>query len=105
MKLLCSAIAVITMVFSGTALAGRDDHRHKRYDHDRGHGKAYRHHDRYHQPEHYAHQSYRGGSRSYAHYHHATPVYVAPPRYGRHSHYGYKDAGVTIILPPIHLGR
>ena len=110
MKLLCSAIAALTMVFSGTALADRDDRGrdgHNRYGHDRGrdHGNAYRHHYRNHQPQYYGHQGYRGGYQPHAHYYHAAPVYVAPPRYNRHRHYGHNDSGVTIILPPIHLGR
>lgn len=108
MKLLCSAIAALTMVFSGSALADRDDRGrdgHNRYDPDRGHGKAYKHHYRNHQPRYYGHQDYRGGYRSRVHYHHAAAVYVAPLRYSRHHHHDYSGSGVTIILPPIHLGR
>jgi Ni/Co efflux regulator RcnB len=114
MKLLCSAIAALTMVVSGSALADRDDRGrdgHNRYghdrDHDRGrdHGKAYKHHYRNHQPHYYGYQGYRSGHQPHAHYYQAAPVYVAPPRYNRHRHYGYNDSGITIILPPIHLGR
>ncbi len=114
MKVLGTALAALTLSFSGSALAERDDwrrdgdDRHSRHGGDywsdrHDHGRHHHDHGRMaHRGKHYAPQV------SNHYYYGSAPYYYAePPRYAyrSHRHYDYRDSGVTIILPPIRIGH
>ena len=101
MKALGTALAALTLAFSGNAMADRDDHRRHGYHggHHHKHGGHWKHRDRHHH-----HHHYHGPSVRYGYY--PAPVYAPTPYYGVYAprpHYRHHD-GVTIILPPVRIG-
>ena len=104
MKTFSTVLAALTLTFSGSAMADRDDWRAHRGDRHYGHHKDFRgHHHNY-------NRQYRGyghhGPRVSHHYYGAPAYYVAPPpRYYGYDSYGHRGGGVTIVLPPIRFGH
>jgi hypothetical protein len=100
MKALGTALASLTLAFSGNAMADRDDLRRHGYHggHHHKHGGHWKHRERHHH-----HHHYYGASVRYGYY--PAPVYAPAPYYGYapHPHYRHHD-GVTIILPPVRIG-
>jgi len=106
MKVLGTAFAALTLAFSGSALADRDDwRRHGGGDRHYGQHNDYRGHHDDHRRHHRGHRhGHRGPQVSY-NYYSAAPYFVAPPRYyGHRGHDHHYGSGVTIILPPIRFG-
>lgn len=100
MKTLGTALAALTLAFSGSAMADHDGHRH--------HG----HYGGHHHPKHGTH--WKQGDFHSLHHHFGPTVhygYRPSPVHAPYPYYGYAPPprshhrdGVTIILPPVRIG-